>query len=132
MTNRDDTISSLAQQIRRNTVQQLGSIAGQCDRIAVQLRDALRDRGIAANSVAGAFRTDRPLDPDRSSYYGDEYRARHVWLEVSSEIVDATADQFNEFLSEAMPDLVIGTYDQLSRYEKQSEWPVPDTSGEGG
>ncbi len=117
-------IIKLAERLRGECVGPDGNLLGRCDVLAEKLRDALLEEGVTASQVVGSFRVDHDLREDLARYYSCAHRARHVWLEVHGYIVDATADQFNEFLITPMEDIVIGVYDEHPRYVKDGPWPV--------
>lgn len=118
-------IIEIAKQLRRDCIGPDATLLGRCDILAPRFQEALSHEGIQSYMVAGSFKVDHDL-PDHLAQYYDHRRARHVWLEVQGCIVDATADQFNPYMSEPLPEVVIGTYEDHPRYVKKDPWPLPD------
>lgn len=100
-------------------------VKAMCLSISKSLRDELIKNGYGkAMVVAGEFYVDSPdesLWEDNLSNIeeGEEpnHMVLHYWVELNGKIIDITASQFNDELdNEKMPKIVIGTYDELSRY----------------
>ena len=111
-----DAIRTIAQQVRSQFIADGYDVAGGCVELAEALCSELARRGYDAKTVRGTFRMDAPYlqwgpQPDPCT-------AIHQWVEIDGLIVDATAAQFNDYLDEAVSQIVIGTCKELRRYEK--------------
>ena len=118
-----DEIHALAEMARCIVIEVFGEVAGHCENVVCEMLVALRGCDAKADGAIGLFRVDRLLPEEMQLVSHQQHRAQHVWLEVDDQIVDPSADQFNGFLCNPMPTVVVGSYEQLQRYEKKDRWP---------
>ena len=133
ITQQKKTIQQIAEEVRKNMVHCYDDncLQGICLDVAKELAKELQKNGYKAQVVQGTFTIDEP----DSGYYEDwesigfgseeEFEdaianPMHYWVEVDGIIVDLTAIQFNDELSnelEYMSEIVIGPYMQFPRYK---------------
>lgn len=111
-----DAVRSIALQVRNEFIADGNDVDGGCVGLSEGLCSELARRGCDARTVRGTFRTDRPYD--RCGTQPDPCAAFHQWVEIDGLIVDATADQFNDYLDVKASQILVGTYEELRRYEK--------------
>jgi len=123
------TIPQIAQYVRSNLIKCYDDecLRSLCLPVSRQLKTELVKNGYDAIVVQGVFRVDNP-DPtasddwDPSDFENEEemesakYTPLHYWVEVNNMIVDLTANQFNDELSEPVSPIEIGSYADLERY----------------
>ena len=102
-----EMIGRMANEVRRFVMQYCGETWDKCDFAADELALRLHESGIDARIVKGTFLVDHASE-DELERENAEHLMRHVWVEVGNEIVDATADQFNDLLYEPMQTIFIG------------------------
>lgn len=127
----------LAGEVRRTLLHRWECMDAACLPASEALAERLFGQGYKPVIVKGTFAIDRPNpefydDWDPEDFESEEameeakYHPLHFWVEVGGLIVDITADQFQIEVDERIPEIVIGTYDELGRYRKTSveEWPL--------
>jgi hypothetical protein len=89
-----------------------------CLEASRELRDEYLKNGINAIVVQGTFYVDNPNENFDEEYDDETYNnPLHYWVEINGEIIDITADQFNDELDgETMEGITIGGYSELTRY----------------
>lgn len=105
----DDLINALARRVKSK----YPSSDGKCEFMAKDLLSALTEKGIRASHVMGIFTLDEPgawkyrSDEDEDF---DEYEVNHDWISVEGKILDISADQFQKYVNEKIPDIVYINY----------------------
>jgi hypothetical protein len=96
---RVDDIQKIAEGVREEILCHNGQTSGLCYEASVFLARSIRARGVKAQIVCGRF------------HPNSEYQSyMHYWVEIESLeiIIDVTADQFQRFVKEKIPDVFIG------------------------
>lgn len=108
-------LRTIVQKIRADLLAKGFEVDGGCVELSLELCKELCCQGYPAKTVQGIFRTDRKYDKWGAPQ--DACTAVHQWVEVNNLIVDATVEQFNDYLFEPVSTIVIGERSKLWRYE---------------
>lgn len=103
-------VRSIAEQARAEVTDDLSvSSTGACMDATWTIWEALTGLGYNAQMVDGLFKVEHGYEdiPWDDGFCDKGYLAHH-WVELDGKVVDATADQFNQFLARPMPDVFIG------------------------
>ena len=84
-----------------------------CKEISEDLARELEKQGFQAHVVRGTFRIDQSFD-DADGV--DLLNPTHYWVQVGSNILDITAQQFQDEVDEQIPQIVFAPEEQLTRY----------------
>lgn len=111
-------VEAVAHQIRAERTDDLQTPStGQCYRLSLMLGHALLGLGYEPLLAVGYFILDRPMALD-----SDDQRWEHFWLELDGRVVDISADQFNQYVDDPMPEVFIG--ERPDRYDDASTRPI--------
>lgn len=119
-------IIKIAERVRKELIEIYDSPKAVCLEASRMLKKELEQYG--AIIIQGRFKIDEPdmenydLDFDLEEDNEIVVEPLHYWIEVEGEILDITADQFqDEVLYDELEEITYGTYEELTRYIKDKE-----------
>ena len=115
-------IIKIAERVRKELIEIYDSPKAVCLEASRMLKKELEQYG--AIIIQGRFKID---EPDMENYdldYEEDIISDplHYWVEIEGEILDITADQFqDEVPYDELEEITYGTYEELTRYIKDKE-----------
>lgn len=102
LTVKESDVRRIAKEVREAHLRRSGSVKGQCETISMAIALRLAELDAVVTVCRGRF------ECAQDSHH-------HVWVQVDSFIVDATADQFGDFDA-----VVIDANRRLTHYKEES------------
>ena len=115
-------IIKIAERVRKELIEIYDSPKAVCLEASRMLKKELKQYG--AIIIQGRLKID---EPDMENYdldYEEDIISDplHYWVEIEGEILDITADQFQDEVSyDELEKITYGTYEELTRYIKDNE-----------
>ena len=112
-------VLKIAKDVRKEVVKEYGSddLNAYCMEASEKLALRLNAAGFkTAKAIRGWYEVDEGIIEDDSDE--ERFDPTHYWVEVDGKILDITGSQFQEFVSDELPDIAHGSYKQLGRYHR--------------